>query len=238
MLETIKRHFGGGLPKLQQQHDALAARADWTPGLANYFSQPLPDVDALVYQHDLLAFDFETSGVDAGHDQILSLGWVGMTLDQIDVAASEEIFVRHPEFVTADSAVINHITPQVLAHGVTLDEAMDRLFGQLAGKIALVHGACIERAFVAQYMRERFAIEHFPCVWVDTLQIEKQMTYAGKTECGTSFQLNDVRTRYALPQYNAHSAAIDALATAELFIAQMKSLFKNHPPKVSKIMMP
>ncbi|AMF92107.1 DNA polymerase III subunit epsilon [Vibrio fluvialis] len=238
MLNALKRRFGGGYHKMVKQHQLLAARRDWPTGLEHYFSQALPSPEALVYQMDMVAFDFETSGVNASQDQILSIGWVGMTMDHIDVAASEELFVRHPEFVTADSAVINHITPDVLSQGVMLDDAMDQLFNQLAGKIALVHGACIERAFVAQYMRERFGVEHFPCVWIDTLHIEKQMTYAGKKAPGTSFQLNDVRQRYALPQYTAHSAAIDALATAELFTAQMKSLFKNHPPKLSKLIAP
>lgn len=235
MLDLFRRRFGTGHQKLYTRHQELAARHDWTPGLARYFSQPLPDLDTLVSQHEILAFDFETSGVDVERDQILSIGWVAMTMAQIDVAASEELFVRHPEFVTADSAVINHITPEVLARGVTLDQAMDQLFEQLAGKIALVHGACIERAFVERYMRERFGVESFPCVWIDTLQIEKQMTYAGKTASTTGFQLDDVRRRYGLPQYHAHSAAVDALASAELFIAQMKSLFKSHPPKVAKL---
>lgn len=153
MLNALKRRFGGGYHKMVKQHQLLAARRDWPTGLEHYFSQALPSPEALVYQMDMVAFDFETSGVNASQDQILSIGWVGMTMDHIDVAASEELFVRHPEFVTADSAVINHITPDVLSRGVTLDDAMDQLFSQLAGKIALVHGACIERAFVAQYAR-------------------------------------------------------------------------------------
>ncbi|EGQ8493483.1 exonuclease domain-containing protein [Vibrio cholerae] len=238
MLNVLKRHFGFGYHKIVKQHQRLAAHRDWPIGLEHYFSQTLPSLEALVNQMDIVAFDFETSGVNASQNHILSIGWVRMTMDHIDVAASEELFVRHPEFVTAESAVINHITPELLSKGVTLDDAMDQLFNQLAGKIALVHGACIERAFVEQYMRERFGVEHFPCVWIDTLHIEKQMTYAGKTAPGISLQLNDVRQRYALPQYTTHSAASDALATAELFTAQMKSLFKDCAPRVSALITP
>lgn len=237
MLGALKGWFASGEQKRLQRHKMLAER-HWPAGLEYYFSQPLPSSEAMVYQLDMLAFDFETSGVDAEGDQILSMGWVGMTMDQIDIAASEELFVCHPQFVTADSAVINHITPDTLSQGLALDDAMDRLFYQLAGKIALVHGACIERAFIEQYMRQRFDIDDFPCVWIDTLQIEKQRSYAGQTDSGASFQLEDVRRRYGLPQYHAHSAAVDALATAELFTAQIKSLFKSHPPKISALMVP
>lgn len=236
MFSVLKRYFG--LPsQLYQQQQQLAKRMGWSPGLSHYLNTPLPCIEALIYQVDLVAFDFETSGVDAQQDHILSLGWVDMTLDGIDLAASEEWFVRHPQFITAQSAEINHITPQTLSAGLTLDEAMDRLFTQLAGKVALVHGSCIERAFINQYVRQRYGITELPCVWVDTLQIEKQFTYQGKTGIQHSFQLNDVRTRYALPQYSAHSAAMDALATAELFTAQIKSIFRGHLPRVSKLML-
>ncbi|MEI8634578.1 exonuclease domain-containing protein [Vibrio sp. PP-XX7] len=62
------------------------------------FQYPLPSLDALIFQLDIVAFDFETSGVDAEHDQILSIGWVPMNMSQIEVDASQEIFIKHPEY--------------------------------------------------------------------------------------------------------------------------------------------
>ncbi|EKO3676155.1 exonuclease domain-containing protein [Vibrio metschnikovii] len=236
MFQALKRHFESSSKRYQQQQ-YLAKNAEWSPGLAHYLNTPLPCIEAMIVQVDFVAFDFETSGVNARQDNILSLGWVDMTLDEIDLAASEELFVCHPQFITAQSAQINHITPKTLSAGLTLDDAMDRLFIRLAGKVALVHGSCIERAFVERYLQQRYGLEQFPCVWIDTLQIEKQMTYQGQTDIQRSFQLHDVRARYGLPQYSAHSAAMDALATAELFTAQVKSIFRGHMPRVEKLMM-
>ncbi|MEI8634577.1 hypothetical protein P4S72_26265 [Vibrio sp. PP-XX7] len=139
--------------------------------------------------------------------------------------------------MNASSASINQIVPDALKDGLDLDDAMSQLFTQLAGKIPLVHGACIERAFIDAYFQQRFGIASAPCLWVDTLKIEKMLTYSGKTNLNRSFQLQDVRSDYRLPNYSAHSAAIDALSAAELFIAQVKSIFKSHPPRLSKLVM-
>ncbi|SHO58184.1 exonuclease domain-containing protein [Vibrio quintilis] len=237
MFEIIRQHISGWR-KLSQQHKTLAESGiEWTPGLANYFNTPLPEPDALVLQQDMIALDFETSGIEAGKDQILSVGWVPMNMSQIDLDASKEIFIKHPEYVSADSATINQIVPEALRNGVDLDDAMSQLFDVLAGKIPVVHGACIEKQFIEAYLKQRFGIAHFPCFWIDTLRVEKSMTFSGKTTLGRSFQLQDVRSAYGLPAYNAHSAAIDALSAAELLIAQVKSIFKNHPPRLSKIAM-
>jgi DNA polymerase-3 subunit epsilon len=236
MFEVIRRYLAGW-HKVYEQHKELSCKMQWPPGLKEYFMTPIPSLDALVFQVDLIALDFETSGLNAATDQILSIGWVPMSMDQIDVGASQEFFIRNPEYVNADSASINQILPDALENGIELHDAMARLFTQLAGKIPLVHGTSIERAFLEAYLETYFGISNFPCLWIDTIKIEKNLTYTGKTNTNCSFQLNDIRQRYGLPNYNAHSAAIDALSTAELFTAQMKAIFRDHPPRLSKLVM-
>lgn len=234
MLQAIKRHFSP-IHRIYQYHELGEQRGDWPEGLAHFFATPLPDVKEFIGELSLLAFDFETSGVDAQHDQILSIGWVPLAQQTIDIGASEELFVRHTEYVNARSAEIHQLTPHALANGIELDQAMDQLFAQLAGKVALVHGASIEKAFIDHYMQTRFGFECLPCLWVDTLMIEKELTFSGKTHAHTSLQLSDLRADYRLPNYTAHSAGIDALATAELLIAQLKTIFKGHSPRLEKL---
>ncbi|MZI91940.1 DNA polymerase III subunit epsilon [Vibrio sp. CAIM 722] len=234
MLQAIKRHFNASR-HVYQQHFTCRERHDWLPGLAYYFATPLPDLKEFVGEISLLSFDFETSGIDAQRDQILSVGWVPMTIQSIDTGASEERYICHRQYVNARSAEIHQLTPSALSKGIELDRAMDELFAALAGKVALVHGSSIERTFINQYVSDRYGLDVFPCIWIDTLKIEKQLTFDGKTHCRSSLQLNDLRQCYRLPNYTAHSAAIDALSTAELFVAQLKSIFKGHSPRLEKI---
>ncbi|WP_418135139.1 hypothetical protein [Psychromonas sp. GE-S-Ul-11] len=42
-------------------------------------------------------------------------------------------------------------------------------------------------------------------------------------------RLTAVRKRYQLPQYNAHNALVDSLATAELLLAQIARIYRHKP---------
>ncbi len=45
-----------------------------------------------------------------------------------------------------------------------------------------------------------------------------------------SIRLDDSRQRYGLPSYSAHHAKVDAMATAELFIAQVARHYPAETP--------
>lgn len=234
MFNTIKRHFCQW-NKVYQQHAKLRTHSSWPRGMRRYLDTQLPDAAGFVAETPLLALDFETSGVDARYDQILSIGWVPMTTQSIDVSQSKEFNVRYNHYVNARSAEIHQLMPNVLAEGTHLDDAMDHLFGHLAGRVALVHGACIEKAFLDHYVQRKYGLDGFPCLWIDTLKIEKSLTFSGKTRAKTNFQLSDLRADYCLPHYTGHSAAIDALSAGELFTAQLKSIFRGESPRLDKL---
>ncbi|SJL84265.1 exonuclease domain-containing protein [Vibrio palustris] len=223
--------------RIEKIHQHLCQRTDLAPGMAKFASVPLPDIHHFVSESYLLAFDFETSGMDAKHDQILSVGWVPMSDQVMDTNASEEHYIHYHCYVNARSAEVHQLMPNLLAQGQDLDSVMDMLFAQLAGKVALVHGACIEKAFIDAYVQRRYQLPEFPCWWIDTLCIEKRHTFHGRTDTTTQLQLNEVRQRYKLPDYAAHSASIDALATAELLSAQLRALFKSHMPRLSAVIL-
>ncbi|KLV08302.1 MULTISPECIES: exonuclease domain-containing protein [Photobacterium] len=211
-------------PNPEQHRQSIHIDAHWPEGVNRYLSTPLPDIRSRLEDVSFVALDFETTGVEPGNDQILSIGFVPLTLNEIAVEQSAELFVRHGQFVKAVSAEVNHITPKLLENGVSLDQGMSDLFRAIAGKVVVVHGACIEKGFLEHYFRTRYQSTTLPCVILDTLLIEKLWTYRGKTGGHASFQLSDLRETYKLPAYHGHSAAIDALACAELFLAQYRKI--------------
>ena len=200
---------------------------DWDSGFKRYFSTPLPNIHASLKEVELIALDFETTGVDVDEDKILSIGLVPLTVNDIDVGQTQEILVNNGQFVKAASAEVNELTPKLLADGVDIRQAMSQLFSCLAGKVILVHGASIERAFIERYAEEYYRCDAFPAFFLDTLQLEKRFSYQGRTGAHPSYQLNDLRTYYGLPNYHSHSAASDALACAELFTVQYKKLLST-----------
>ena len=196
----------------------------WPLAVKNYLTQPLVDNNVRLQNLNFVALDFETTGVDAQGDQILSIGVVDLTLEDIDIATCKEWFICNGQYVKAESAKINGLTPQDLAKGLPLDTGVDRLLECITGKVILAHGCCIEKAFIDAYFATHYQLRTFPAYFVDTLKIEKQFSYAGKSGTHTSYQLDDLRRYYNLPDYFSHCAASDALACAELFLLQNKKM--------------
>jgi DNA polymerase-3 subunit epsilon len=105
---------------------------------------------------------------------------------------------------------------------------MEEVLAELSGKIMVVHYRHIEREFLDKALKLRIGegIE-FPVV--DTMEIEsliQKRTTNGlwnklRGRKPESVRLGQSRTRYGLPAYTPHHALTDAVATAELFQAQI-----------------
>ncbi len=199
----------------------------WPQVLQNCLNRSMAEMDLPLTELEFLAIDFETSGLNAEKDQILSIGMVEFNLEQVDLSSAEEILIDNGEFVKASTAEINGLTPKALAQGVSLEQGIERLLEKAQGKVILAHSCRIEKCFLETFFAKSYQLDVFPFYFVDTIFIEKRFSYAGKTGTHTSYQLNDMRRHYKLPDYIEHSAASDALACAELFIVQTKKLKLN-----------
>jgi len=212
----------------ENQRQTIEINANWSEALQSYMSQPLLALDTLLPEVEFVSIDFETTGLNVHKDKVLSIGMVEFTLDQIEIASSEELLINNGEYIKAETAQINGLTPQALALGISLEEGMDRLLEKIKGKVILAHSSHIEKSFIDAFVQERFQLRSLPAHYIDTIQVEKHFSYAGKTGSHKSYQLNDMRRHYKLPDYLEHSAASDALSCAELFIVQFKKLKLNY----------
>ncbi|MFH0258400.1 exonuclease domain-containing protein [Vibrio rumoiensis] len=223
MLKAIKTHFHP-LTKLEKQRQAMTIPESASPELTQLLATPLLPVDTLLKDIEFLVLDFETTGLNFEKDSLLSIGNIQMKQNQIDMDTAAHCYVDDNQSIKAESAIINHITPQMLIEGDRLDEAMNRLFTKMVGKVVMAHGAVIERGFIQHYLLQKYGLESFPIIWLDTLKVEKHLTFH-QNSTALELQLNDVRKRYGLPEYSAHNALIDAISTAELYLAQKSKIF-------------
>ncbi|MFB0710603.1 exonuclease domain-containing protein [Buttiauxella noackiae] len=208
-------------------------REQWlrVPGLSYALKQlleaPLPDFNATVTHLPWLVFDFETSGLDANTDCILSIGSVVAENGQIGLASAQHHYISSGNPVNARSAIINHITPEMLRDGVALDKAMEALFTSLTGRVAVVHGRMVERAFINAWLFKRYGREGLPLLWIDTLELERRHQQAAR-RIQNDLRLSSIRRDYHLPDYPAHHALCDAVATAEVLLAQIGARSHGH----------
>jgi DNA polymerase-3 subunit epsilon len=222
--------------KLEQQRQKLLPIVPWSSSLSRYLETPLPNPKHSIDKLDLIALDFETSGLDNKHDKILSIGTIALGASNIQVSSVREIIVNHAQFVQPSSAVVNELTPKHLQAGIPIDAAMDNLFNLIRGKVVVAHGAQIEKRFIDTYVYSRYQLSSLPCFYLDTIDIEKRFSFKGKKKLHTSYNLTQLRDDYGLPRYSEHSAGIDALSCAELFLLQTKKLkLTHHHPTSQKL---
>ncbi|WP_448565804.1 exonuclease domain-containing protein [Thalassotalea ganghwensis] len=195
--------------------------------LKHYLSRPLPSPKRLIDTLPLLAVDFETTGLDAINDKLLSIGCVSINQKKIDLSSCYHQVINTRQALQERNVVIHKITDQQQATGCSLKHAIDSLLHALTGKIMLVHFARIEQQFLKQACIELYGMAP-PLAVVDTLVVAQRRMH--RRDIGydpSALQLSNLREQYHLPYYSAHNALNDAIATAELYLAQTANMSKT-----------
>ncbi len=139
-----------------------------------------PYLDATQFAQDAsyIVLDMETTGLDSEEDLILSIGWVDIVHGKVDLATSQHMYINSDSQIKPETAVINHITPQMLSEGVSIHDAMRAFFCAAKGKILVAHACVVETQFINQYLQRVFKLSEPPLVWLDTMCIEKHLQKA------------------------------------------------------------
>lgn len=215
-------------PKFIERHTSSAKTAE----LRSFFKSQRFDSSLTLENASFVALDFETTGLDADSDEIVSVGLVPFDLNRIYWRDSKEWLVRPSGELNPESVVIHGITDEQLSDAPPFSEVLNQLLAELSGKIVVVHYRFIERDFLYSAVQK---INGDVCMFpvIDTMSIETALLrkswrsllkqfFRGR---GESVRLPDSRERYGLPRYQLHSAKVDALATAELLQAQINHHF-------------
>lgn len=195
------------------------------PGpLRDYLSAPEQDPRTPVGDLRLLALDFETTSLEAATGFPLSAGWVPVDGRAVRLGGAGSVGFRPPAVGVGDSAVFHGITDDAADDGLDESEAVAQVLHALTGRVLLAHHASIEASFLAAACQRVWGVS--PDIgYVDTLEIEHRLVTRGGSEpTPGSLRLGAARERYGLPTYSAHEALTDALACAELYVAQLTVL--------------
>ncbi|PCJ91394.1 MAG: DNA polymerase III subunit epsilon [Porticoccaceae bacterium] len=211
-----KRYLGQCQHFVMQQY----LKSEFPPGKTDY------------RKVNYLAVDLEMTGLDAQSDHILSIGFVPIENQKVILSGAQHILINS-DLGVGQSAVIHGIHDRDLEEATPLETAMGILLEALQGKVLLLHCAQLDMAFLNVASKRLYGQGLFVPV-VDTMALEDiRLQRQGRRD---SLRLGDCRTRYHLPEYAAHNALIDAVATAELFLAQMRYRFGAHPSALRQIL--
>jgi DNA polymerase-3 subunit epsilon len=196
----------------------LLRRAAGGP-LRDFLAVPFPDRDADYRRVEFVALDLETTGLDARHDEILSIGLVALRADRIDLGTARHYRVAPTQKVPERSAVLHRITDDAAAQGRPLTEVLPLVLSRLSGSVLLGHHVQAEQAFLDAACKRLYGSGLLvPLADTESL-VRNWMARRQQILAGGDLRLHALRERYGLPRYRAHDALVDALATAELFCA-------------------
>lgn len=216
---------------------ARRSEATSDPLLQRFFAAGCVAPETPIGEAPLVALDLETTGLDARRHAIVSIGLVPFDLTRIALSRRCYWVVRPRQPLERESVTYHRITHSEIAEAPRLEEVLTELLEALAGRLVVVHYRHIERPFLHHAVETlRGEGVNFPVI--DTMSLEairhRQPMWArlrrwlGRPP--VSIRLHNSRLRYGLPAYQGHHALIDALATAELFQAQIAHAYSPRTP--------
>lgn len=211
-------------PQGKQERLQERMRDQAPPGpLGEFYHRPSPSPILQVRETPFLAIDLETTGLDPQTDHILSIGFVPIDGFAITLAGARRLMVR-PTADVGESAVFHGITHDEAQTGMPIAQALEPTLAALQGRILVAHAAGIETGFLDQACRNVYGTG-LTVPSLDTLELSQHLGNSSRHDddnaaLAGAHRLQSARDTFGLPRYRAHDALVDALACAELFLAQ------------------
>lgn len=205
--------------------------------MQDFLSVPFPPPESNIYKTPILAVDFETTGLNPKKDHILSIGCIAMESGDIRLESAYHQVIDTEGDLSEESVVIHQIRDHDKSeYGKTVEESIQVLLRALAGHVMLVHFGRVEKDFLQRVCKRLYGMApNFPII--DTLDLcKKRFDESNKSYTANELRLFNLRDSHTLPQYGAHNALSDALATAELFLAELSLQEGKMPPLRSFIL--
>ena len=202
------------------------------PLMQDFLSADIADKNRDWRDISLVSLDLETTGLNPEKDQILSIGLVEIHHGSIHLDSAWHQIIQVENDIPEASAVIHHITDDIMAQGERIKSIIPQLLERLNGKVMLVHYANVEQNFLNAACQNLYG-SPFIIQTIDTLKLaHRQMSARNHTIQTNDLRLFNLRKHYELPEYTAHNALYDAIATAELFMAMAAESNPKGPQRI------
>lgn len=168
-----------------------------------------------------IVIDCEMTGLDVVKDELLSIGWVCLGPHGVEMQSARHRLIKCDALV-GQSATIHMIRDCELQQGHRIEDVLFELLSDAKGFLPVFHNAGLDLAFLNRAVERAFGAPWRPS-YVDTLLIEKRLLQRhSEVPKSGALTLAQCRRRYHLPAYHGHDAMVDAIATAELLLAEIK----------------
>ncbi len=159
--------------------------------------------------HDVVVFDFETTGLSATDCKIIEIGAVKIHNGKI--TEQFETFVDPEEHIADDSTKIHGIVDSDVAGAPTYQQALADFYKFTRNSTLVAYNIAFDYSFLSKYGRE--AGYNFDNPQIDALKVATTFVKGVR-----NYKLKTIADHLGVLLDNAHRAVYDAIATAEVFI--------------------
>ncbi|MEE3304611.1 MAG: 3'-5' exonuclease [Pseudomonadota bacterium] len=171
----------------------------------------------------LASVDLELTSLDPVTTQITSIGYVSGSAGKITLSSSG-YHVINTSADLGQSPVIHGLTLDILQQGEGLADAINSLLPLLKTHVLIFHNARLDLMALDSAFK-RCRLPQLEVLYIDTLQLALyQLNKQHQVLPSNSATLTVCRQRLDLPAFPEHNALDDALATMQLFYAQLNEL--------------
>lgn len=193
---------------------SLASRnaiAAWRAKPAPELRRPLPDVNWVVV-------DTESSGPNARHDRLLSIGACTISGHRVGVGSGFEAVLRQEEPSAVENILVHRIGGAAQRDGEDPELALSS-FLDYAGRSPLVgFHAQFDATLLARELRARLELR-FRALWVDVAHVAAALF---PQSGGENWGLDQWLAFFGIDNYSRHDALADAFSTAQLFLVLLE----------------
>ena len=161
---------------------------------------------------ELVALDFEATGLDLERDTIISFGAVPILQGRIQIGACLYELVDPGEVEPSrESIAVHGLRPLDLVGAPSLQSAKDALRSVIEGRFLVAWWAPVEAAFLAKLFGGGTG------TWLRRAVDVRDLLIAHDGSGASHLTLTEAAYRYGVPVADPHQALDDALVTAQLF---------------------
>jgi DNA polymerase III subunit epsilon len=173
---------------------------------------------------ELVALDFETTGLDLDRDEVISFGLIPILGGRIDLSGQLYQEVAPGVEPSRSSIPIHHLRAQDLATAPAMQDVADAFGSALSGRFILAWAAEVEIAFLRKVFGGGKRAWRRRTIDVRTLimAVERPSGDAGRWP--GYYALSAAAMRFGVPVEQTHHALDDAFMTAELFLVAANTL--------------
>ena len=210
----------------------LVRRAPATGAAAEFARAGRPLDESSWREAGWCALDLEMTGLDPRRDDIIAVGAVPIDEGRIVLGGGMYTLVRSDTRSKLGAVLVHKLRVPDLADAPPLEEAIDRVLEQLAGRVPVFHTAAVETAFLRrQFARRRVRVP----VAADTEALGRLWLSHRDGAAPEGISLGRLAAVLGQPAEMPHHALGDALTTAKAFIALASLLDTLTPQTVGSL---